>query len=312
MALNQGNEQRPEDARIAALYREAAGEMPPERLDRLIRDHARRPEQSLTPAKQRFQWSPWRLPFAAAAVAVISASLVVVMIEERGEPAALSPANPAPEARERSASRDEREPRLLSQAPTESEPVANRPEEPVPKAKQSAVPSLRSSAPKAPSEPKPIDAPHRPDAAPTDARVPSGQGSKARVAPDESQTSSVGGRDAAVAAAPPSAVPPATVSPPLTSAGPAQEPTTAAAKPVPPNNALASRRMEAARAAPKSSRPVAALIAELEGEPAARWIERIVTLRRDGRRQEADALLAEFKLRYPSEPLPAGLQRDDD
>jgi len=70
--------------------------------------------------------------------------------------------------------------------------------------------------------------------------------------------------------------------------------------------------MEAARATPKSSSPAAALIAELEGEPASRWIERIVTLRRDGRRQDADAVLAEFKLRYPTEPLPESLQRDDD
>jgi hypothetical protein len=70
--------------------------------------------------------------------------------------------------------------------------------------------------------------------------------------------------------------------------------------------------MQAARVAPNSPSPAAALIKELEGQPAARWIERIVTLRRDGRRQEAEALLSEFKLRYPSEPLPPGLQRSDD
>ncbi|HEY0335861.1 MAG TPA: hypothetical protein VGC70_00860, partial [Burkholderiales bacterium] len=110
------------------------------------------------------------------------------------------------------------------------------------------------------------------------------------------------------------AVPPTQAAPRPLSAGPAPEPTTgaAAAKPARPDNALTLRRMEADRAAPKSLSPAAALIAELEGAPASRWIERIVTLRRDGRRQEAEALLSEFKLRYPSEPLPPGLQRSDD
>jgi hypothetical protein len=70
--------------------------------------------------------------------------------------------------------------------------------------------------------------------------------------------------------------------------------------------------MQASRVAPNSPSPAAALITELEGQPASRWIERIVTLRRDGRRHEAEALLAEFKLRYPSEPLPPSLQRNDE
>jgi hypothetical protein len=313
MALKPDNEQRPEDAPLAALYREAAVERPSERLDRLIQDRARRPEQSLTPAKQTPWWSSWRAPFVAAALAVVSASLVLVMTERGGERAVLSPATPAPDAPERSASGDEREPRLLSEAPTESEPLVKGRAKPPRKAEHSAAPLAGSGPPRAAPELKPIE-PGRPDAASADARVLSARRPKSPVASDENQASSIGERDAPAAAKPQLAVPPAAVSPPPISAGAAQEPRTgtAAAKPAPSNDALASRRMQAARVAPNSPSPAAALITELEGQPAPRWIERIVTLRRDGRRHEAEALLAEFKLRYPSEPLPPGLQRNDE
>ncbi|HEY0338722.1 MAG TPA: hypothetical protein VGC70_15365 [Burkholderiales bacterium] len=313
MAVNPVNEERPEDVRLAALYREAAVETPPERLDRLIQDRARRPEQPLTRAKQESWWSPWRTPFVAAAVAVVSASLVVVMMEKGGERAALSPAKPAADAREGSATRAEREPTLLSGGPNPSEPLANRRLEPLPKAEQSAGRSPRSSAARLPAEPKPVE-PAGPDTASADARVLSPQRPKFPAAADENQHSGMAERDASPAPAPPFAVPAPVLSPRRVPAETAQEPKTAtpSPKPAPSNNALASRRMEAARVPPSSSSPAAGLISELEGEPPARWIDRIITLRRDGRRQEAEALLVEFKLRYPSEPLPARLQRDDD
>jgi hypothetical protein len=311
MALNQGSEQRPEDVRLAELYREAAAEVPPEHLDRLIRDRARRPEQSLTPPKQRSWWPSWHAPLAAAAIAVLSATLVITMTQEGGERAALSPAKSEPRASEGSAGSAEDEPPLRAQRPTESERIANRAEDSVSKAKPRAAPSPQS-APSAPDT-SPAET-YRPDAAAAESRVLSGQRRKPAAVRDQSEASSVGEREAAVAAAPASAVPrAATASPQPLSAGTAPEPTTgAAAKPARSDNALASRRMEAARVAPKSSSLAAALIAELEDEPASRWIERIVTLRRDGRRQDADAVLAEFKLRYPSEPLPESLQRDNE
>jgi hypothetical protein len=49
---------------------------------------------------------------------------------------------------------------------------------------------------------------------------------------------------------------------------------------------------------------VAALIAELDQRPASEWLARIASLRRDGRSSDADALVAEFKRRFPDEPLP--------
>jgi hypothetical protein len=54
---------------------------------------------------------------------------------------------------------------------------------------------------------------------------------------------------------------------------------------------------------------VAAIAAELEGRPPAAWLDRVATLRRDGRTEDADALLAEFRRRHPDEPLPEAFTR---
>ena len=44
--------------------------------------------------------------------------------------------------------------------------------------------------------------------------------------------------------------------------------------------------------------------AALADEPPERWGERILALRRAGKADEADALLAEFRKRYPGHPVP--------
>lgn len=69
----------------------------------------------------------------------------------------------------------------------------------------------------------------------------------------------------------------------------------------PPPAGVPMRKSESA------SRPraeAASEIAELDGEPAAVWLERIAVLRREGRDSEADALLAELKVRFPGATLP--------
>ena len=53
---------------------------------------------------------------------------------------------------------------------------------------------------------------------------------------------------------------------------------------------------------------VAALVKEFEAQPPEKWLERIEALRREGRKGEADELLAEFKRRFPNHPLPPGLR----
>lgn len=58
----------------------------------------------------------------------------------------------------------------------------------------------------------------------------------------------------------------------------------------------------------RASGDIAGLRSELEREPPARWLERIAGLRRDGRTLEADTLLAEFRKRFPNEPVPAWVE----
>src|SRR5688572_22357257 len=70
----------PAHERIAALYREASGEEPPARLDRAI-VAASRPGASAE-VRATPWWLPWRVPFAVAALAVMSVSLVTLMVEK--------------------------------------------------------------------------------------------------------------------------------------------------------------------------------------------------------------------------------------
>jgi hypothetical protein len=53
---------------------------------------------------------------------------------------------------------------------------------------------------------------------------------------------------------------------------------------------------------------VTALLKELEPQAPEKWLEKIEALRREGRKAEADELLAEFKRRFPTHPLPPGLR----
>ena len=112
--------------------------------------------------------------------------------------------------------------------------------------------------------------------------------------------------DVRPAAPPPSALPAAKPAPSV-SAKPAPS---IMAKPPPAPRAAApaeTQRMERAQAGAASS--IAPLVSELEGRPARQWLDRIYGLRREGRRTEADALLAEFKRRFPDEWVPPELQQ---
>jgi hypothetical protein len=60
----------------------------------------------------------------------------------------------------------------------------------------------------------------------------------------------------------------------------------------------------AARPAPE----VARHLVELDKQPVAAWIERVLLLRKQGRMAEADGVLLELKRRYPEAVLPAGVE----
>jgi hypothetical protein len=84
-----------------------------------------------------------------------------------------------------------------------------------------------------------------------------------------------------------------------------------AAKPMARAPAEAGASSSAAPAAKREelqTSTLAGLIRDLDARPPSQWIDRILTLRGQGRREDADALLGEFKRRYPGEPLPPALQ----
>lgn len=327
MAVNE-HDGDDKDALLSRLYREVAREEPPAHLDRAIAAAARASvgrRSSPAPARSPPWWTPWRLPFAFAALAVVSVSLVTLMMEEDPTRVASVPALPPPAAQEREAAK-------IAQAPVEA-PASNtapiKPEEP----RRAQRQDTRKLEPEFVPEPPPASS-SRGELARTDRAAPLAEagprelqkapGSEAPPpAQDAIAAGAVGARsevqarrseDRAAAAPPPPPVPAAeTASAPL---GDARAPAARsapqpAAKPAPtPKASIGIRGLErdgyAMQARP--SPEVARHIVELEGKPPSAWIERVLTLRRDARMAEADGLLAEFRRRFPNEPLPAELQ----
>ena len=319
MAVNErGGTTGPDEAdeRIARLYKEAAREEPPARLDRVIAGAAR--ERSAgAPAARTPWWLPWRVPFAFAAVAIVSVSLVTLMFEEDREriTSAVPPAAPPPVAGEPT-----REP---PSAPVESYALKR---EPSGEREPASTPMRKDAPQRTPSVPrervvqdeKLVEAERR-EAAPAataDARMQRQAAEPpreiaqdaARDAPARAQTEPqpfpAGERAAAAPPAPPSA--------PTAVAGAAAEATRAprpAAKPAPAAKA-AIRGLEEQRALGAAGTPpeVARHLAELDRQPLTAWIERVMALRKDGRVAEADGVLAALKRRYPDATLPVELR----
>ncbi|MDB5904142.1 MAG: hypothetical protein JWM26_3020 [Betaproteobacteria bacterium] len=290
MAVNE-RDTAGEDSRIAALYREAALEEPPPYLDASIRRDARRALDAPAAARARPWWSAWRVPVAFAAVAVLSVSVVAIVSREGGEPLTIgervatseAPSAAAPQAApgadhapaETEAQAPERTRRKL-----EARQRQDRRGDASAPATQSAVPPGEASAPSSQSAAprgEPI-APPRASAA--DASAQAAAGASPTLA-DQERSAPAPAAEAAAAATAPAAVQRRRAE---TSAAPAARPAMAA------RNALTPA--------------VAAMVVELDGRAPAAWLERVATLRRDGRTDDADALLAEFRRRYPDEPLP--------
>jgi hypothetical protein len=350
MAVNDKDDLHPDEARIAALYRDAAAEEPPATLDAAVLRNARGALKGAGGREPRTAWwMPWRVPFAFAAVAVLSVSVVLVVEREGGEPlkleapsrdAAAPPAAPAPEPpasveAPRSATTE------IQQAP------ASRAAEPKTDARRDEAGSsdrkeafeerrLQERARGAREEPpqaalqKKLEAPResatlRGTAPAADAKAP-GSAAPAERAPEAEASANFqappGRAPMAAPQAPPVPAPVVAPQPPPAAslperrpamAAPAQAPTSAAgpapatkpfaaAAPAPKPAPLAAQRRSAATDALTPA--VAALVAELEQRPAAEWLARIAALRREGRSADADGLAAEFKRRFPDEPLP--------
>jgi len=276
------------DPVLDRLYRAGASEEPPAHLDAAILAAARR-EVGARPQPLSRGLRRWRVPVSLAAVVVLSVSLVTLVREEGGDSLLRSP----PEAI----------PPLPATQPALPPPVA-------PAENQQARSSGTTAAPR------------------EDARIGTTLGKAAESASAGAPgPAAVQGSVAAVApepAAKPSPQPfrdSAEISDRAASTGPAsgtgQEFTTKAP-------AAAERRAAPMAAAPAADAGGSRVLAQqarkesaasedrapvwqgFEKEPPQKWLARIEELRRQQRTADAEAMLAEFRRRFPGHPLPAG------
>jgi hypothetical protein len=302
MALNDsetrgmpGNGER--DPGLDRLYRAAEHAAPPASLDAAILAAARR-EVGARPHSLSSGLHRWRVPVSIAAVFVLSFSLVTLVKEEGGEPFRQA---------------------LLTEAPLPRQPAAQpadsvQPAAVVPGARQMREPGAEA----VPARPV-----RREDAA---AGAPTAMAGVAEGNISGGGPSPSASRDAAADVAPGtaarpqpfrestselelsvSAAPPAKSTEDLAARTPAVAERRAAPMAAPAEPAGARRLTQAKKeAAATEDRPP--VWHGLENEPPQKWIERVAELRRQQRGVEAEALLAEFRRRFPDHPLPPGLQ----
>ena len=322
------------DPRLDRAYRAGAREEPPAHLDAAILAAARR-EVGARPRAASARLRAWRVPVSIAAVVVLSVSLATLVREEGGgkleqSPAKLESSKPMETAPVPLAAAPD-----ATKAPARATPPATAPaasddrtlgatasarnagdaarREDRARAGQPATSELQSASPGAAPSPQPFQgapvAPERRQAFATDQAA----GASAR-------TPSTGGRAGEADAPAPSAEP---ASAPKASARMAQRDRAAtedvtgslsaarppaavapAEKPQPSAEARAVKRGPA----PADTTRLAGLMKDVESQAPEKWLEKIEALRREGRKEDADELLAEFKRRFPNHPLPPGLR----
>lgn len=318
MKRHDGPEMSEQDVRIAGLYRRISVEEPPSYLDARIAEAARREPGRAVDQKRRDWWLLWRVPFAVAAVAVVSVSLVSLMMEEEGGELSLEPREsqlrvppvngvPVPPQ-----AQPEIQPQRGEPTPPQSQPQtgARGYDKTDVAAERRALARESSTVRERPaaSPPVVVAAPEPPPAAPaaamrdaatvsesTPGRAEIGAAAAAReLQKEQAQALSA----------------PAQAPAPLQSraATPAAAPAPAPARaPAPAGSIRAFKRADSADTEPAVASTVSKLVVELSARPPAEWLERVATLRREGRRPEADALLDEFRRRYPDQPIPPAL-----
>lgn len=305
MALNEGNQGgEPEgagrDSGLDRLYRAAGREEPPAHLDAAILAAAHREAGARPQTLRRAALRRWHVPVSIAAVIVLSVSLVTLVREEGGEQLmqapppipAQPPAKPADQP-----------------APAVSEMPQSRP--------RAAAPAQPPAVRPAPARPAPREE-ARSDEAPaalgrmtdsvTGARPGpmAPQGAGALSAPETTARSQAEPFKDAPVAAERRAEAPQTV--------PVEEHDRATAeRSGAPKAAPAAKPLSRPRAMAQARKEVASADAPApawhgyEKEPPQRWLERISELNRLERVADAEAMLAEFKRRFPDHPLPPGL-----
>ncbi len=290
MAVDDGNrddnlERQPE---LARLLQAAGGEEPPAALDAALLAAARRevsprPQgvggsgEAATPVPR--QKRNWYVPLSIAAVLVMSVSLVTLVHQEKGDALTQPPRvtqEPAP---------------ATAAAPPAAEPQpAELPQDAV-APKPDAT--LRATAPLLTSK---VEAGLRLQTVPpavAESSASDAQKQRNETAQRDAVTEGI--KPLAQAASP--AAPARPDAPPAVAA----DRPSAAASPAP---ALAARTAQQRSGPQQMTRPP--WLIELDNQPLEKWLERLAQFKREGRVAEADALMSEFRRRFPDHPSGAG------
>jgi hypothetical protein len=275
--------ERDDDKAVSQRYRELGAEEPPRALDAAIlaaahREAGARPAPLISPGARR----RWYLPLAAAAVIVLAVAVTVHMQYEQPEGDAPAPlakktapaAPPAPATVAEAARRGIVPPVAKEEAASAKKPFTPDP----PAASREEV--AAAAAPAAPAS-----APPQPEASERSV-APAGVGKPAAL-PAIPAGRQVARETADVAGKP---------------AGNLGAVAGAAAPPVARSDAEPQRvltpKMRAVEARDRAAQPP---------ETPEKWLERIAELRREGRHDEADKALAEFRQRHPDYRIPEAM-----
>ncbi|MGH8703354.1 MAG: hypothetical protein ACREVR_19555 [Burkholderiales bacterium] len=279
------------DPRLDRLYRAAAREAPPARLDAAILAAARR-EVGARPRTLAATLRSWHVPASIAAVVVVTVSLVILVKEEGGEqivqappPTVAQPAGPALQPAPDKAERETVQPRAATPAPQrrESRDDASAP---------AALAKLADDARPEPGQPAVSGA--GAVATPQHAAKPE---SAAKALPEPFRAARMAEERAAS--------PPADAAAAGRMAGApaaASEPLVARSAPD-ATQAKSLARVLAAKPSEQDRQPV---WRGFEKEPPEKWLARIEELERQGRAAEAEEMRSEFKRRFPEHPLATG------
>jgi hypothetical protein len=337
----------PADARLHELWREASKDEPPAALDDAIRAAAR---QAVRARPRPLGSGPfggrWRVPLSVAAVVVVSATVTLLVVEERGallsrHEVTVAPINGAPGSGALERHREEPAPARQFSEPLSPAPAASpAPREPemaraLPPASEERKKSSPAASPPAVQAERPAAQTHAMErsSAESAALAPSQKAGAAEADAERAQ------RDEAAPGAADAVAPEQAVSRSDTllrdAPAPASAPSAEAAKremqaPVRAGQAgdagasatakLQARAQENAPgrqpvpgafpAAPpvKEAPPLEESVADAQTLEPKAWVERILELRRQGRVEEAAKSLKAFRERYPAYPLPPELK----
>jgi len=295
------------DPSLERLYRQAAGEAPPAHLDAAILAAARR-EVGARPRVLSQALQRWHLPVSIAAVVVVSVTLVILAIDERPMVSTEGAGTVPAEERQRQALEEQRrgleeaDAARLQRAPAQAERKSARPQTAMPEPRQREsrdderiLGALSDRAEGVRREAGPPAAPGAGVVAtPEPAAKPLSQ-------PPQAPSPGVAEERAASAKSDTRAAGRVAASPDTPSEPKAARSTTDA----PPSKPTVRGTVREFRYAEQDRPPV---WHGFEKEPPEKWLARIEELRKQGRATDAQDMLAEFKRRFPGNPLPPGLE----